>query len=150
MKYFLEQHIWLAHCFFWHWSGRGEVEKYVFWNLKQRLLHTADHLVLDVELESEERLQSRACLSALRLHWVPGCFLGVSKFFGKKKPTIKNWNLQLTYKSCAKSVFISRRRTIYLLVFSLYTLLLFLKMMNAHNEIPASRHHHGFETFRTF
>ena len=71
-------------------------------------------------------------------------------FFGKKKPTIKNWNLQLTYKSCAKSVFISRRRTIYLLVFSLYTLLLFLKMMNAHNEIPASRHHHGFETFRTF
>ena len=71
-------------------------------------------------------------------------------FFGKKKPTIKNWNLRLTYKSSAKSVFISRRRTIYLLVFSLYTLLLFLKMMNAHNEIPASRHHHGFETFRTF
>jgi len=36
--------------------------------LKQRLLHTADHLVLDVELESEERLQSRACLPALGFH----------------------------------------------------------------------------------
>ena len=66
------------------------MKKYVFfWNLEQRLLHTADHLVLDVELESEERLQSRACLTALGFHWVPGCFLGVSKFFGKVKMKIK-------------------------------------------------------------
>ena len=64
----------IGSLFFLAQIREGEVEKYVCWNLKQRLLHTADHLVLNVELESEERLQSSACLPALGFHWVPVCF----------------------------------------------------------------------------
>ena len=40
--------------------------------LQQRLLHAPHHLVLDVQLEGEERLQGGARLAALRLHGVPG------------------------------------------------------------------------------
>ena len=39
--------------------------------LQESLLHAAHHLVLDVQLEGEERLQSGAGLAPLRLHRVP-------------------------------------------------------------------------------
>ena len=39
--------------------------------LQQGLLHAAHHLVLDVQLQGEERLESGAGLTPLRLHRVP-------------------------------------------------------------------------------
>ena len=39
--------------------------------LQQRLLHAPHHLVLDVQLEGEERLQGGARLAPLSLHGVP-------------------------------------------------------------------------------
>ena len=40
--------------------------------LQQGLLHAPHHLVLDVQLEGEERLQGGAGLASLSLHRVPG------------------------------------------------------------------------------